>query len=237
MTIEKKLFHEDEGEWIEAHVVIDDGGNLSLTGSQGVIVPEDEARDMAREYWHSFFDDCPESIIDMNRRCGSNCHDSETATDYVLEVDGDLHGLDVWREDDERVYILESCGQITDDLISAFPVLKDIAPWHLNQMNAGCEHQDELGWGRDRDIALDRASATEIQIRVIEDLDRRKVIEDAEREWDKSDRRLRFKTLKALGKGSNPFAHVSLRSVYVPRAPSAVIVMARPGCDVNCHRR
>lgn len=42
--------------------------------------------------------------------------------------------------------IIESCGQIREDLDKWFPEWKKHFKWHLNDMNAGCIHQRELGW-------------------------------------------------------------------------------------------
>ena len=63
----------------------------------------------------------------------------------TAKVDGEYHGLDVHKEEDGRVYLLESCGQIREDLQRWFPQLVPLFPWHLNDMHAECEHQEARG--------------------------------------------------------------------------------------------
>jgi hypothetical protein len=60
--------------------------------------------------------------------------------------------------------LYETGGQIREELARWFPEAARWLPWHLNNLNAGCEHQDALGWGHGRDVALDRATMTAAQV-------------------------------------------------------------------------
>ena len=138
----KHLFAERNGRWCAAEVSIEDG-RLSITGSEGRIVTAASARKEAREYWEGFFEECPEELAEMRRKYGKST--PKSAARYVIEVDGEYHGLDVHREDGNRVYLLESCGQIQEDLRAWFPQLAPLLPWHLNDMHAECTHQEARG--------------------------------------------------------------------------------------------
>jgi hypothetical protein len=60
--------------------------------------------------------------------------------------------------------LYESGGQIREELAQWFPEVAGWFPWHLNHLNAGCQHQEALGWGHGRDVALDRATMTAAQV-------------------------------------------------------------------------
>ncbi len=122
-----------------------ENGRLSICGHYGHIVTESEARKLALEYWQSHFDDEPGEIMDMNKRCGTRFTSSRGAAKYVLSIDGEYHGLDVDREEDNCVYLLESCGQIHEELVRFFPEAKPYLKWHSNDMRAECEHQELRG--------------------------------------------------------------------------------------------
>lgn len=47
---------------------------------------------------------------------------------------------------DGKVYVVDRCGQIRDDIARFFPEVTPYFKWHLNGMHAGCEHQAEAGW-------------------------------------------------------------------------------------------
>jgi hypothetical protein len=133
-------------------------GRLSISGEEGRIMKPAAARKEAIEYWRSYFDDDPNAIIEMNKRCGKRFTSALSAAKYVVQVDGlDAH------EFDDGVYITESCGQITEEIAKWFPEVKPLLPWHLNDMKPGCEHQDALGWGYGKTIALAAHALTEAQ--------------------------------------------------------------------------
>ena len=136
-------------QWCEVVVELRNQGKgleLSITGSEGVLVSPREARGQARQYWESFFEEDWNQIKDMNERCGSNCRTPAGAARFVVQSDGDYHGLDVHREDvDGKVAILETCGQIRDTLREWFPEVEPLLPYHLNNLHAECIHQEERG--------------------------------------------------------------------------------------------
>jgi hypothetical protein len=123
----------------------DGGPELSICGSAGYVYTERQARSQAREFWISYFEECPSYIEEMNKRCGTNFRSPKSAAKYVLDCDGEYHGLDIVEERDGNVYVSHSCGQIRDELAQFFPELVPFFGWHLNNLNAACEHQDARG--------------------------------------------------------------------------------------------
>lgn len=162
----RKIYRQKGAEWCAIEIRYE-SGRLSIVGDQGEIVPAAEARRMAREYWESYFDDDKNARHEMNERCGTNYRTSKSAAKYVVDTDGEYHGLDVDREENGKVWLLQSCGQIREDLEKWFPEFSEFYKWHLNDMKAGCEHQEALGWGRGFDVALTANSATPKQLEVM----------------------------------------------------------------------
>jgi len=141
---------------------------FSITGEEGCVVTNKYAREEALEYWRSFFEQMPHERRNMNERCNTNFRTPLSAAKYVLRVDGKFHGLDATEMDDGTVRILESCGCIHDTLAEWFPEAKPLIPWHLNDMRAGCEHQEKLGWGHGKTIALTSDTLTDAQRQTID---------------------------------------------------------------------
>jgi hypothetical protein len=152
---------EKDGQWAEMKVELKDG-RLSITGSSGRVLTQAEAEAEALACWESYFEE-QETRDEMALRVRRFFETAEEAARYVVSVDGVLHGLDVHAEEDGKVYILDSCGCIGEELLEWFPEARDHAKFHLNDMKAGCEHQEELGWGHGRDVALDAATMTPAQ--------------------------------------------------------------------------
>jgi hypothetical protein len=131
-------------------IEIREGGELSVCGESGRVVRTVQAKREALEYWRSFFDDSPDEIRTMNAKCGTHFRGSLSAAKYVLRVDGDFHGLDVRENDAPRGYVLvgESFGQCVGEIRAFFPEVEPLLPWHLNNMKAGCVHQEAEGWDK-----------------------------------------------------------------------------------------
>jgi hypothetical protein len=147
-----ELRERNDGTWCELQVELQElpnGLRLSICGSAGVIVKQREARKMALEHWESFFDDSPSERHAMNDKFCKNFRTSKSAARFVIQSDGEYHGLDVHREDGSKVYLLHSCGQITEELKEWFPEVEPYLKWHLNDMRSECEHQASRGetWG------------------------------------------------------------------------------------------
>jgi hypothetical protein len=159
----------------------DKGLELSMNGTHGHIVTDEKARNETLEYWVSFFDENPDERRSMNERFNTDCQTPEDAAEFVLEVDGDYHGLDVVKEDDGKVFVGTAFGQIREELANFFPEATPYFKWHLNGMNAGCEHQTELGWGNGRTIALSRDDATEAQYKTMNAIQNKKIEKEKER--------------------------------------------------------
>lgn len=158
----KTLLREDGNRWCELDVRLENG-RLSITGTEGAVLTPPRARQRALEFWESFFEDSPEELKAMNLRFDRRFRSPRGAARFVLHSDGEYHGLDVRREDEGKVYTAESCGQIRDELRRWFPEVEPYLSWHLNDMHAGCEHQEALGWRRGKTIALTDDTLTPAQ--------------------------------------------------------------------------
>jgi hypothetical protein len=129
-------------------------GRLSIVGSEGRVLSRKEAAKEALHSWINFFEDSPGEIDAMNRRCGKRFRSARSAAKYVVDTDGEYHGIDVeWFEGD-NAFLCVSCGQIKETVADFFPEVAPLLPWHLNDMKPGCEHQDALGWGHGHHVAL-----------------------------------------------------------------------------------
>lgn len=139
-----QILRQRDGEFCEAQIelrVRNGVQELSICGTAGVVMHEDEAREQALEHWVSFFEECPEEIILMNRHWGTDFGNEEDAAQFVLDTDGEFHGLDVTDTDGDNVFVGHSFGQIREELAEWFPELQGLFRWHLNGMQAGCFHQ------------------------------------------------------------------------------------------------
>lgn len=146
-----------------------------MVAFQGYITSLERAREINLEYWKDYFQSCPEElgslisnhieVCDYIRKCNSA---EEACAKYVLDNDGEFHGLDVYQQDGDEVFILESCGQIRNTLGEWFPEHRKYFKYHLNDLKPHCEHQEALGWDGKTDIALDRKSCTPIQLEVLD---------------------------------------------------------------------
>lgn len=121
-----------------------EGERLSISGSTGGVVTRAKAKGIALEYWRSWFEDNPEEIIGMNRRFGKRFTSAAGAARFVLETDGELHGLDTEVSDApaKTVRLIESCGQVWEEAEQFFPGIGRIwRRWHLDDMQAGTPRQ------------------------------------------------------------------------------------------------
>jgi hypothetical protein len=126
-----------DGEWCEVSVELKNYG-LSVTGAAGYVCTEEQAKEQAREFWISYFEEtrgcecCGSEKIRMND--GAEFDDVEAAADYVLAVDGEFHGMEIheWISDDQ-VLVGHSWGQIRDEISEYFPELQWLFDLHLTQ--------------------------------------------------------------------------------------------------------
>jgi hypothetical protein len=122
-----------------------EGVELSICGTAGYVLTEAEARRQALEYWESYFEDQPEERKAMAKRFGKRLRDARAAARFVLDSDGDYHGLDVVREEGGKVYVGHSFGQIREEIAEFFPEVVPYLRHHLNHLHAECEHQEARG--------------------------------------------------------------------------------------------
>lgn len=143
-------------EWCELQVEIRENEGfkeLSICAASGVVVSRAQAKRDALAYWESFFEDSPEERRAMAEREDKTFRTARSAARFVLQCDGEFHGLDVHREENGKVYLTMSCGQIREEIARFFPEAVEFFPWHLNSMHAECEHQEARGetWGKNPD--------------------------------------------------------------------------------------
>jgi len=143
----RTLFRVEDGgkRWCGVEIRIRGTGamsELSVSGIAGYVCSYRQAKREAFEYWVGFFEDMPEEIAGMNKRCGSKCRNANGAARFVLATDGELHGLDVHKEDGKTVYVTTCGGQIWDEMREFFPEIAPLEAWHLNELRSTCEHQE-----------------------------------------------------------------------------------------------
>lgn len=161
----------------------DEGPELSICGTAGRIISRAKGKREALAYWTSYFEESPGEIYELAKRFDKTFRTPKGAARFVLECDGELHGLDVvGHEGGDKLMICDSCGQIREELEAFFPEVAPYFKWHLNNLNAGCEHQDALGWGSGKTIALDNGDLTEAQREALSELAVNRVKADRERE-------------------------------------------------------
>jgi len=159
--MERKITRTKDNRYCTVEIKLTEG-RLSVCGEEGRIETPLSAREQALESWQNYFEEDTNYIAEMNKRCGTNFCTAKEAAQYVIETDGDYHGLDATQIGD-KVYLVESCGQIVTEIAEWFPEVKPLLPWHLNDMKAACKHQEELGWGNGKTIALTSDTLTEAQ--------------------------------------------------------------------------
>ena len=144
-------------------------GRLSVTTEEGAILSRKDAKQLALDYWTSYFDEDVANILEMNQRLGTHFQKPLSAAKHVVKTDGEFHGLDVFQDLGKDIYLTESCGPASPYILEWFPEVKPLLPWHLNDMHAGCEHQDALGWGPGFTVALTKHTLTDAQRAVFDE--------------------------------------------------------------------
>ena len=147
--MERKILRQKRNKWCELEIRLHDG-RLSICGASGYVVTRAQAKREARESWASYYDEVgDDERRELNERL--RCRSANGFAKRVAECDGELHGVDVHSEDGNRVLVTTSCGQIRDDLARWFPEAAPLFAWHLNDMRADCEHQEQaVRDGRDK---------------------------------------------------------------------------------------
>ena len=134
----RKILRTKGKRFCEVEITLRDG-RLWVRGTEGRIVRRAAARKEALAYWVSYFEENPGEITRLGRRTATG------AAKYVLDTDGDLHGMDIHQEAGLDVFLVDACGQIRDTIAEFFPELAPLFAWHLNDMHAECEHQEARG--------------------------------------------------------------------------------------------
>lgn len=165
--IDRKLRKIRAGKFCEVDIGVLEG-RLSVSGTCGRVCTEAAAKKEALNYWERFFEDNPSEEMQMSRKFDRRFKSPRHAAKFVVESDGDFHGLDVVATVGKKVLIGEGFGQITEEIRKWFPKVAPLLPWHLNDMRAGCEHQRKLKWGHGKVIALAPDTLTEAQRKAID---------------------------------------------------------------------
>ena len=133
-------------EWCRVEIELD-AGKLSICGSYGEIVTAKAGRKQAKENWQSFFEENPGELGEMQQRFPDTClHTPKQGARFVVQTDGEYHGLDVIEQDGNSLLIEHGGGQCVEEIAKWFPEVAPYLKYHLNDMNAACEHQEALGW-------------------------------------------------------------------------------------------
>jgi hypothetical protein len=112
---------------------VKNNGYFSITVAYGQIVTRAQARKMAKDYWISFFEEIPGEMTDMGRRFGRRFRAPNAAAQFVLDIDGEFYGLDVIMEEENKIYICKSCGQIINSIKEFFPWIIPFLNLHLKE--------------------------------------------------------------------------------------------------------
>ncbi len=144
-NVSKELIRVKNGRFCRLELELKEG-RLSICGTAGRVISRKAGLQDARAYWESFFEDSPEELTAMNERCGTRFRSPRSAARYVLDSDGEFHGLDVVRDDGDQLMVFESGGQIREELVEWFPEVTPLLPWHMNDMRPGCVHQRAENW-------------------------------------------------------------------------------------------
>jgi len=148
----RKILRWNKKRFCHIEIKLEDG-RLSVCGIEGRIVTRAQAKKEALAYWTSYFEEDWNQITELNKRFDKHFTRPSGAAKFVLETDGELHGLDVLKVEggDEQgpashdstkiVLITESYGQIREELAEWFPEYVPLFAYHLNDLHAECEHQ------------------------------------------------------------------------------------------------
>jgi hypothetical protein len=139
LPIEKKILRVKGNRWCELQVRIEPRkgmatGHFSICGAEGEIHSCASARRQALEYWEGFFEGSPNDLRELGERFDRRFKTPRAAARFVLETDGEYHGLDAYKVTESKVYTVSSCGQIREEIAEFFPEAVPYFKWHLNDM-------------------------------------------------------------------------------------------------------
>ena len=151
-TITRRRIGQYGKEFCDLNIEIRTNGELSITGTMGYVLTPRQARRQALDDMTSWLEE-EDNLRYLNQRNGKNFRSPARAAKFVLNSDGEYHGLDVVRDDEKEVFIATSCGQIRDDIEAFFPEAVPLFAWHLNHMRSNCVHQEARGedWSNEKD--------------------------------------------------------------------------------------
>lgn len=124
--------------WCEVTMKVDEG-EFTMSGLYGQVLTREQAKEEAFEYWRSFFEDQPEELGKLVARfpeaaCGYGNDAASSAANFVLETDGEFHGVEVHIDEENRVLAVRGGGQCREEINKWFPEVKKLWKWHLNNL-------------------------------------------------------------------------------------------------------
>jgi hypothetical protein len=120
-------------QWCKIEIRLTDtdrGPRLSIFGVEGRILTRAQAKREALEGWENYFGEDSAALGDMCKRYG--VRSVKGAADKVVEIDGEFHGVDVDREEGNKIFTVDTCDR--ESLKKYFPEYAKYLPYHLNDM-------------------------------------------------------------------------------------------------------
>lgn len=107
---------------------------ITATGVEGYVLTAKQARAEAMRYWESWWDDAPEvERRSWNSRNNQRIRSGKSHAKYVLDRDGEYHGLDVFEDRGDTVLSGHAWGCIHSQLTKHFPEVECVIKDHLKQ--------------------------------------------------------------------------------------------------------
>jgi hypothetical protein len=144
------------------------GDHFSMSQTTMRVVSLTAAKQYAKQYWIDFFIDDPSQLEDMNDRMGTKFRSPKAAAKYVLDTDGELHGLDFNTEYGEvtykgRVFLFEYEGfgqsqDVLDQLAHIYISKESLAElrklWNEHHLKTISEDVRIPVFNQDREVVL-----------------------------------------------------------------------------------
>ena len=137
-AFKRKVTRVKDDAYVSVEIQVTASGRLTVCGEAGNVTTPAFAKGQALALWESFFEDSPEERRAMAERFGRTFRTAKSAARFVVQSDGDYHGLDA-TERGGMVYIAHSFGQIREEIVEFFPEVAPLFAWHLNDLRSGCE--------------------------------------------------------------------------------------------------
>jgi hypothetical protein len=132
----------EAGEFSRIDALLGAPCGVSICGSEGHVLTPAATKRAALQTWVNYFEENPAEIITMGQRFNRQFRTARGAAKFVIESDGDYHGVDVHATEGKLVFVTESCGQIRETIAEWFPEFAGLLQYHLSDMRAGAPDQE-----------------------------------------------------------------------------------------------